>query len=146
MSRRKLEDIIDKYEHADGEAAGVKSKKRLKRLRFVLFVLLMHCVCSDVDDESKEADLQNTSTTTTQPETELDLTGAAVMTERVDIPDTTIADAIDRIKAFNHMKGTSDGHRLQLLSVPPNDIKSWTTSFCGVGKCSEKLVRSVRLF
>lgn len=40
-------------------------------------------------------------------------------------------------------KGTSDGHRIIITKLPPNEAKQWTTSFCGVGKCSEKLVSLV---
>jgi hypothetical protein len=74
------------------------------------------------------------------PAADLDLTGSAVLTDRLDIEDVSVADGIDRIKSFSHQKGTSDGHRVQLTVLPPNDVKQWTTSFCGFGKCSEKLV------
>jgi len=47
----------------------------------------------------------------------------AVLTDRLDITDITIADGIDTVKKFSHQKGTSDGHRVQILTLPPNDVK-----------------------
>jgi len=73
MSRRKLDDFLGEY---DDESSENKQHKRLRKL-------------SDLDHAEGDDQKQP------GPAAELDLTGAAVLTDRLDIPDTTIADGID---------------------------------------------------
>jgi hypothetical protein len=96
---------------------------------------LAHTRSESEGDEQTDQDTKQTAAA------ELDLTNSSVMTDRIDIPDCAVQDGINKIGQFRNQKGTSDGHKLQLVNLPPNDAKHWTTSFCGVGQCSEKLVR-----
>jgi len=125
-SRRRIDEVADDVLDREEEL------KRTKRLRKM----------SGNDSDEAEADGEYVDTpaaSTEQKATDIDLTGAAIMTDRLDIDDKTVADGIDSVKQFSHQKGTSDGHKLLLEELPDKEVKHWTTAYCGVGKCCEKL-------